>query len=417
MSDPAAGGAVGPLGENLVFLLGLPRSGTTLLSVMLDNHPQAVSPPEPWIMLALRQLGRVDARHPANSQVLGAAVRRFAGDDGLIRAARAAAAALYGEHLAAAGKSRFVDKTPRYLLIPEYLRRVFPRARFLWLLRDPFDVAASYRSTWGMNLPDILREGRDVPELFDLTVGLDRLERFAADNPDAVHVVRYERLVADPAETLKAALAHLDLPADDKVIAGMCALADAKRPPGGFGDPKILATTAPHANSIGAWRAAFDAAELETLLNALGGERLARLGYRDTTAALTEIGVREDDPQTGARLRAVAEQRLRDRLDDIERVCDHRDGDDVLRRIQARLHAVLNNEDPSLQPQPNSAAEDALRREIAAERAARATAEAETRRLRAVAAEQERRLAALRASTSWRITAPLRRAVNLLTGR
>ena len=77
---------ISQLGDNLVFLIGLPRSGTTLLSQLLNNHPEIDAPPEPWVMLAFHQLGRVDSQHPANAWVVQQAVETFAGADGLISA-------------------------------------------------------------------------------------------------------------------------------------------------------------------------------------------------------------------------------------------------------------------------------------------------------------------------------------------
>ena len=64
-------------GHNLAFILGLPRSGTTLLSVMLDKHPQVLCPPEPWIMLALESVGKTCVRHPADSRLIGQSVSEF----------------------------------------------------------------------------------------------------------------------------------------------------------------------------------------------------------------------------------------------------------------------------------------------------------------------------------------------------
>ena len=55
---------VGAEGQGLVFLLGVPRSGTTLLATMLDRHPAITAPPEPWLMLALAELGRRFAAPP-----------------------------------------------------------------------------------------------------------------------------------------------------------------------------------------------------------------------------------------------------------------------------------------------------------------------------------------------------------------
>jgi hypothetical protein len=42
-------------GDQLVFLLSMPRSGSTLLSLMLGSHPEVCCPPEPWIVLALAE--------------------------------------------------------------------------------------------------------------------------------------------------------------------------------------------------------------------------------------------------------------------------------------------------------------------------------------------------------------------------
>src|SRR5688572_25552689 len=102
-------------GDNLIFLLGLPRSGTTLLSAMLDRHPQVACPPEPWMMLALHATGTTSAHHPADAPVLWRAFREFcAGSDALAAAGRAYAQRVYNARLQAAGKQIFVDKTPRY---------------------------------------------------------------------------------------------------------------------------------------------------------------------------------------------------------------------------------------------------------------------------------------------------------------
>ncbi|MBN4072042.1 sulfotransferase, partial [bacterium AH-315-F18] len=64
---------IGDKGKNLTFLLGLPRSGTTLLCAMLEQHQSIVCPPEPWLMLALASVGKTPSRNPADSQLLGSA--------------------------------------------------------------------------------------------------------------------------------------------------------------------------------------------------------------------------------------------------------------------------------------------------------------------------------------------------------
>src|SRR4051794_7268466 len=97
-------------GHNLAFILGLPRSGTTLLSVILDKHPQVLCPPEPWVMLALESVGKVCIRHPADSRLIGQAMSEFSNGDSGVAASRAYASTIYNRKLESAGKTVFVDK-------------------------------------------------------------------------------------------------------------------------------------------------------------------------------------------------------------------------------------------------------------------------------------------------------------------
>jgi hypothetical protein len=335
---------IGDLGENLVFLLGPPRSGTTLLSVMLDNHPAIASPPEPWLMLALAELGRVSPRHSANAAVLGTAMRRFAGEGGHVIAARAAALALYRAHLGRCGKRAFVDKTPRYALIPEFLITVFPRARFLCLRRNPLDIAASYRTTWCFDVPAILARGDDAPELFDMMIEPDRLMAFQERHADSVHVISYERLTSAPAEELEAALRHIGFKASPVELSSMLVFGKQKSSADDFGDTKIRSTILPHTGSIGNWRTAFTKAELQILLDAFGTRQLTSQGYGDVVAELEKAGVRQSDPDAPKRYHAIAEARWLAREEDITRSTNFDGRSDLSPRIQARLHAALGGD-------------------------------------------------------------------------
>ncbi|WP_280980463.1 sulfotransferase [Bradyrhizobium sp. ISRA463] len=94
------------------FLLGLPRSGTTLLAHLLQQHPDIAAPPEPWLMLALEAFGRLRHGHPAGSSLIEAAASEFLGRIDRNMVSRAFADAAYGQYLAAAGKRIIIDKTP-----------------------------------------------------------------------------------------------------------------------------------------------------------------------------------------------------------------------------------------------------------------------------------------------------------------
>lgn len=292
-------------GRNLVFLLGLPRSGTTLLAAMLANHSAIFCPPEPWLMLALQAFGTVHPSHPADSQAIGEATREFLPDP--TPSMRAFALDAYNRKLEEAGRSVFVDKTPRYYLILPYLAEMFPQARFIWLQRNPLAVALSYQQTWGIDLSRALQRGR----LFDaaasgdgadqlksrwvpaeIPVGLDRLARFAGSHADRVHTLQYEKLVREPEAHLRQILNFLDLPEGGNLAE--LHLENSAFATSYAGDKKILATSGPHTRSVDLWAEKLDGQQIQTLLNAIGPDRFRQLGYVDVLDRCREMGVAVD---------------------------------------------------------------------------------------------------------------------------
>ncbi|MCW2249547.1 hypothetical protein M2352_005230 [Azospirillum fermentarium] len=330
---------VGQHGENLGFLLSLPRSGSTLLSVMLDNHSEIASPTEPWIMLALQQLAHVDIRHPANAQSVGKAIRDFTAGEAGLAAARAAACTLYDHALN--GKTLLIDKTPRYYLILDYINQIFPQAKYLWLVRNPFAIAASYKTTWNVDLPDLIANRVDDSNVFDFVLGLETLEAFAGTMGKAVHRIQYEALVTDPSGIMAGVLEFLGFPPAD--MEKLTDLSHQKRTADSFGDPKILSTTAPHTRSIDGWEALFSPAELQTLFDAVGRERLERLGYGDTVQRLMALGVEDRGQAPVHALLEHVSSLLAIRYNDIERVTTH--GIPLSHHIQERARYVVAGDD------------------------------------------------------------------------
>lgn len=203
---------IGPRGDNLIFLISQPRAGSTLLQRILGSHPEVHTASEPWIMLhpfyAARAEGiETEYRHQTARIGVDSFVDAMPGgrddyDDGL----RRMYAHLYTRATEGSGKSRFLDKTPRYYLIIPDLLRVFPRARFVLLFRNPLAVLASVLKTWAGQDPAILHTTRHdlqrAPALL-----LDGVQQLG----DACIVVRYEELVADPNAVVEALCAGLGL--------------------------------------------------------------------------------------------------------------------------------------------------------------------------------------------------------------
>jgi hypothetical protein len=141
------------LGENLIFLISMPRSGSTMLQRVLVGHSEIESSAEPWLMLPLVY----SRRENGLTAEYGGDWARLATDEFLANytdgpdvydaGIRAFAKEVYGNALALTSASRFVDKTPRYTYIIKDLIRIFPEAKFIFLLRNPLSVLASIINT------------------------------------------------------------------------------------------------------------------------------------------------------------------------------------------------------------------------------------------------------------------------------
>jgi len=209
------------LGENLVFLISLPRSGSTLLQRILNCHTQIHSTAEPWIMLlptyARRSTG-LSAEYDAElaRQGLEDFIKSLPdGDEAFDSAVRSYAEALYHAALKSSGKALFLDKTPRYWHVLPELKKLFPHARFIYLLRNPLAIAASVIRTWFNGDPDRLEGTTHAQDLYEGPAAIGA----AISNPGARDfVVRYEELVADPETVLHAVCAFLQMKFEPDMI-------------------------------------------------------------------------------------------------------------------------------------------------------------------------------------------------------
>jgi hypothetical protein len=233
--------------------LSAPRSGSTLLASVLANHPEIQSESEPWLMLAFDRFGRIDVRNEIGAWHLDKAVSDFLGDQRQDLLARAALAIYAGK--LAPGKSRFLDKTPRYYLIVDELRQMFPDARFIVLRRSPLDIAASFKTTWSTDLaPEGWRNNSDS-KLFDLFIGPEVITSLSKAGFARVPCfVDYEAFVQRPGVELARIFSALGLRTEDSAIKRMLRIKGSRIDPARFGDPKIRATRSIMTSSTGSWR-------------------------------------------------------------------------------------------------------------------------------------------------------------------
>jgi hypothetical protein len=131
-------------------VLGVRRSGTTLLRVMLDRHSQLAVPDETYFVpqLADRHLRAIaaddfldDVRRVVEWDLPLDRVRARLRDGMTVGEAIGTVYAVYAEER---GKPRWGDKTPMYMQNLRLLERLFPDARFVHLIRDGRDAALSF---------------------------------------------------------------------------------------------------------------------------------------------------------------------------------------------------------------------------------------------------------------------------------
>lgn len=211
-----------------VFIVGCPRSGTTLLQRMLDAHPAVAVAPETFFIRRFwtRRAAYGDLRRDAAFDRLLRDVTAMPAFEemGLDAEAFTAAAqdaersyaALFRLLLRQFAKQRAAqvvgEKTPNHVLYLPTLHDFFPEARFIHLVRDPRAVVNSWQSVpWSSG-----RVWRDA-EIWVEYVAAGRAA--ASLLGEALQVVHFETLVRAPEQTLRGVCAHLALDYDPAMLA------------------------------------------------------------------------------------------------------------------------------------------------------------------------------------------------------
>ncbi|WP_045766958.1 tetratricopeptide repeat-containing sulfotransferase family protein [Xanthomonas albilineans] len=193
--DPARHAAARPVigpgaAASPIFVVGFPRSGTTLLEQMLDAHPQLCAMDERPFLQGLAD--RLEHRGVAWPDGLGEL------DDADCAALRAEYWQSVGEVARLAPGQRLVDKNPLNLLRLPLIHRLFPEAPVILALRHPCDVLLScymqaFRSpAFALLCSSMQRLAQGYAEAMAFW-----LYHAALLRPRALEL-RYEDLVADP---------------------------------------------------------------------------------------------------------------------------------------------------------------------------------------------------------------------------
>jgi tetratricopeptide (TPR) repeat protein len=185
-----------------IFLVGFPRSGTTLLENVLAAHPEVVSLEEK------DSLAAAETAYMSSGQGLERLARISPGEAMRQRDAYWSTVRSFG--IDPRGRV-FIDKMPLSSVLLPIISKLFPNARVLFARRDPRDVVLScFRRRFGMNSAMyqlLTREG--AAAYYDAVMRLSELYRDLLPVPQ--HLVRYEMLVDDFENTARAACEFLGL--------------------------------------------------------------------------------------------------------------------------------------------------------------------------------------------------------------
>ena len=225
------------MGDGPVFVVGAARSGTTLLRLMIDCHPEFAIPPESHFVVTLAARRLRLREHSSAALEAALAHHRFALwklDPGEARAHVVASRpvtyadvmrGLFEAYASHRGARRWGDKTPGYVESLPLLDEFFPDARFIHVIRDGRAVAASVaEKPWGPPTPVSAAwwwRGRVQKGRHD----------GARLGPKRYLEIRYEDLVAQPRESLTSVCEFLDEDFDEAMFDYPGVAAD-RLPPG-----------------------------------------------------------------------------------------------------------------------------------------------------------------------------------------
>lgn len=185
-----------------VFVVGLPRTGTTLTERILSSHPRVESAGESFFMqIVIKEISGVRTKVSMSPAIIEAASKKDIG--------KIAAAYIQAISYRLGDKPIFIEKLPENFLYLGFIAKAFPRARMIHLNRNPMDACfAMYKQSF-------FRYAYTLEDLGRYYVAYDRLHRhWRATLGDRLVEVDYERLVKDQENQTRRLLEEIGLEFD-----------------------------------------------------------------------------------------------------------------------------------------------------------------------------------------------------------
>jgi hypothetical protein len=242
--------------DELIFLIGAPRSGSTLLLRMLGSNPAVYAPPEPHLMTPLAHLGYYDTveKAPYDPIITQRGLREIVGElpngeADYLDALRAFTDTIYRRLLDATEHRLLLDKTPAYVLVLDFLAKLYPEARYIVLTRNPLAVWSSYVESFFDGDHEAAHRHNPLMERY-----VPAIARFLREKPVTLHHVRYEELVQNPEKEVRELCDYLGIEYTDAMVNYGERAENRKETTRGLGDPITVAKeTRPTTKSLARW--------------------------------------------------------------------------------------------------------------------------------------------------------------------
>lgn len=178
---------------NYVFIISLPRSGSTWLQRELVSKCKCVSYPETWMFLPLvynYKISNAATGYSVYSEEISSLAidefkNKFCSNEKLNKSIRSFFDCLFSD---GDDESIIIEKTPRNALILNELIEIFPDSKFILLFRDPVDISVSMMNAWGGTWNTYFRYE------VDFKVGLKNMIDVSKRNLDNVYLMNYSDL-------------------------------------------------------------------------------------------------------------------------------------------------------------------------------------------------------------------------------
>jgi hypothetical protein len=310
--------------DQLVFLIGVMRSGSTMLARMLGAHSAIHSPAEPHLITPLAHLGyyaKVD-RAPYDPTIAQRAARALVqslprGEQDYLEALRACTDSIYARLLETSGRELLLDKTPAYALVLDFLTKLYPDARYVVLTRNPLAVWSSYVDSFFDGDHEVAHSHNPVLERYVPAIG-----RFLRERPVPFVHLQYETLVRDPDGEARRLCEHLQLAYEPGMVDYGEQTGGRTETPRGLGDPiQAGRESRPTTSSLEKWTRSLEGRpdkvlQCQEILDRLQDEDLASWGYAraDLARQLAAISASGGRPRRTGWSRHALERRVLMRL-------------------------------------------------------------------------------------------------------